>query len=186
MSQEEVITQLTEAFRQYGYEGATLKRLSEATGLGKASLYHHFPKGKEEMAAAVLTRLNYWLEESIFSPLHSRGTPSDRIRAMVKNVDEFYNHGQCSCLLAVLTVGGSNHLFHTQIQKALNLWINSLAQVLVEQGFDLEEARQRAEDAILQIQGALILARGLNDTTPFERIMKRLPEMLLKPNFSAI
>ncbi|PSO72615.1 MAG: TetR/AcrR family transcriptional regulator, partial [Cyanobacteria bacterium QS_1_48_34] len=64
--------------------------------------------------------------------------------------------------------------------------INSLAQVLVEQGFDLEEARQRAEDAILQIQGALILARGLNDTTPFERIMKRLPEMLLKPNFSAI
>ncbi|NJR74520.1 MAG: helix-turn-helix transcriptional regulator, partial [Scytonema sp. CRU_2_7] len=53
-SKEKVIVQLTKVFRQYGYEGATLARLSEATGLGKASLSSPFPKGKEEMAAAVL------------------------------------------------------------------------------------------------------------------------------------
>lgn len=61
MSKEEVIAQLTKVFRQYGYEGATLARLSEATGLGKASLYHHFPKGKEEMAAVVLIETSHLL-----------------------------------------------------------------------------------------------------------------------------
>lgn len=33
MSRDEVIAQLAKVFRQYGYKGATLARLSEATGL---------------------------------------------------------------------------------------------------------------------------------------------------------
>ena len=38
---------LAEAFRQYGFEGASLSMLSEATGLGNGSLYHFFPGGKD-------------------------------------------------------------------------------------------------------------------------------------------
>jgi AcrR family transcriptional regulator len=180
MSRDKAIAQLLKVFRQYGYEGATLTRLSEATGLGKASLYHYFPKGKEEMAAAVLNHTNDWLAKNIISPLQGSGEPTDRIRAMSKNVDEFYNRGQQGCLLAALSLGESKDLFHTQIQNALNVWINTLAQVLIDAGLVPELARYKAEDAILQIQGALVLARGLNDTAPFERVINRLPEELLK------
>jgi hypothetical protein len=49
----------------------------------------------------------------------------------------------------------------------------------VDAGLDAEQARLRAEDAIMQIQGSLVLARGLNDTAPFERVLQRLPEILL-------
>ncbi len=53
----ELITILDDVFRRRGYEGATLSVLSRACGLGKASLYHHFPGGKDEMAArAAATR----------------------------------------------------------------------------------------------------------------------------------
>ena len=45
---------LAEVFREHGFEGASLSLISERTGLGKGSLYHFFPGGKEEMAAAVL------------------------------------------------------------------------------------------------------------------------------------
>lgn len=179
MSTEEAIAQLATVFRQYGYEGATLARLSKATGLAKASLYHHFPKGKEEMAAAVLNHMKHWFEEHILKPLRDGGTPADRIRTMSKNVDELYNRGQESCLLAVLTLGESKDLFHTQIRFALNIWIDTLAEVLIDAGLDSQRAQQRAEDAILQIQGALVLARALDDTAPFERVIKRLPEELL-------
>ena len=47
MSKEQIIPQLIPIFRHYGYEGATVSRLSEATELKKASLYHHFQGGKE-------------------------------------------------------------------------------------------------------------------------------------------
>ncbi len=57
------IAQLSKVCWQYGYEGATLARLSAATGLG-TSLYHHFPKAKEEMAA-VLNQKQQWFEEHL-------------------------------------------------------------------------------------------------------------------------
>ncbi|TGQ06111.1 helix-turn-helix domain-containing protein, partial [Mesorhizobium sp. M00.F.Ca.ET.217.01.1.1] len=41
-----------EVFREHGYEGASLALIGAATGLGKGSLYHFFPGGKEEMARA--------------------------------------------------------------------------------------------------------------------------------------
>lgn len=180
MSKEEAIAQLLTVFRQYGYDGATLARLSAATGLGKASLYHHFPKGKEEMAATVLNYINNWMSERILTPLRSSGEPVERIHVMSKNVNEFYDRGQQACLLAVLSLGESKDLFQAQIQTALKDWIDTLAQVLIEAGIERSLARQRAEDAILQIQGALVLARGLGDTAPFKRVLQRLPEELLE------
>lgn len=182
MSKDTAIPQLLTVFRQYGYEGATLARLSEATGLGKASLYHHFPKGKEEMATTVLNYLNQGLQDQILSPLRSDVPPINRIRAMNKNIDTFYGQGEQACLLALLSVGEAHDLFQSQIQQALELWIESLAKVLVEAGVASKTAHQRAEDAVLQIQGALILSRGLNNTAIFKRVLKSLPEMLLNPS----
>lgn len=74
--------QLLKVFQQYGYEGATLARLSKATGLGKASLYHYFPKGKEEMALSVLDYINNWFAANIFAPLQESGEPQERIRTI--------------------------------------------------------------------------------------------------------
>lgn len=179
MSKDNVIPQLLRVFRQYGYEGATLARLSESTGLGKASLYHHFPKGKEEMARAVLDYLNQALQDQLLAPLHSDRPPLDRLLCMSQNIDAFYHHGEQACLLALLSTGEAQDLFQKQVEQALNQWIESLAQVAIEAGIEPTVARQKAEDAVLQIQGALVLARGLKDTAAFERVLHRLPDTLL-------
>ncbi len=43
---------------------------------------------------------------------------------------------------------------------------------------DKNLAQQRGEDAVIAIQGALILSQGLNSSAPFQRIMKQLPKEL--------
>ncbi len=48
-------------------------------------------------------------------------------------------------------------------------------------GIPEQAARQRAEDAVIQVQGALVLTRGLNSTEPFERVLQQLPVKLLEP-----
>jgi TetR/AcrR family transcriptional regulator, lmrAB and yxaGH operons repressor len=179
MSKDVAIPQLLTVFQQYGYEGATLAKLSEATGLGRASLYHHFPKGKEEMAAAVLEYLDRGLRDNILAPLHSELPAIDRLKAMNEKVDEFYCHGSQACLLALLSVGTANDMFQTQIQRTLRQWIDGLASVAISDGIEPEIAHQRAEDAVVQVQGALVLSRGLNDTTIFQRVLDRLPALLL-------
>ena len=54
VSEEEVVQKLFQVFRLKGFDGASLSDLAEATGLKKASLYHRYPGGKQEMAAAVM------------------------------------------------------------------------------------------------------------------------------------
>lgn len=181
MDRSEAVQKLVNVFRQYGYEGATLSRISQATGLGRASLYYHFSHGKQEMAAAVLEYVGEWFENTILAPLCSREKPAERIRLMGDRLSQFYDCGRSACLLAIFTLGEPESLFQEQVHQMLNAWINSLALVLVEVGIPAQEARQRAEDAVIQVQGALVLTRGLNSTDPFERVLQQLPVKLLAP-----
>ncbi|NJP08966.1 MAG: TetR/AcrR family transcriptional regulator [Leptolyngbyaceae cyanobacterium RU_5_1] len=174
MSKNELTVQLLCLFRQYGYEGATLSKISEVTGLGKASLYHHFPGGKEDMATAVLEYLEQGLERHILQSLRSKGSAISRFTQMCDRVSQFYEGGQQSCLFAVLLMGAHDR-FQEKIQQCLNQWLTAIAEVLIEEGIQPQLAQQRAEDAILQIQGALILARGLGNPTAFQRVITRLP-----------
>lgn len=180
MSREQAIANLTPVFRQFGYEGSTLSRLSRATGLGRASLYHHFPGGKEEMAAAVLERANQILDQTVLDPLRQDLDPYQRLQHMCRSLSEFYHQGQDACLLAILSLGEADDRFHEQVRAAMVVWIEALAQALQAAGLSPSVAQERAEDALMQIQGALVVVRGLGDCRPFRRLMARLPQELLK------
>ena len=67
----DVIPLIAEVFREFGYEGSSLSRITEKTGLGKGSLYHFFPGGKEDMAKAVLDEVDAWFEREVFEPLRN-------------------------------------------------------------------------------------------------------------------
>ena len=179
MSKEQVITKLIPVFRHYGYEGATMSRLSEATGLKKASLYHHFQGGKEQIAEAVLEYIGHWINENVFAPLKSDKTPRERIQAMCEGIDKLYQTGQEPCVLSVMSVGEADNLFHQQLKHSLKKWTNTLAEIVEESGIEAKTARERAEDAIMLIQGALVLVRVSNNTKPFERMLSKLPQILL-------
>ncbi|NEP63572.1 MAG: TetR/AcrR family transcriptional regulator [Symploca sp. SIO2G7] len=181
LDKSEIVRKLVPVFRTFGYEGATLSRISQATGLGRASLYHHFPHGKQEMAQAVLNYVNEWFDATVLETLRSSHQPVERLIAMSDSLNRFYNCGQDTCLLSIFTLGECRDLFQSQVQQALNTWIDHLTQVLTEAGLNVEQAHQRAEDAVIQIQGTLVLTRALSCTKPFERIVQRLPEQLLKP-----
>lgn len=181
MSREQLVDRLVDAFRLYGYEGASLSCLAKATGLGKTNLYHYFPGGKQEMAEVALAHVNQWLESNILEPLANNATPADKLIIMCEQVNRFFKQGQNSCLWAVLALGqSSDDLFHKEIEWALSEWIAAIAAVLEQSGLEAQLARFRAEDAILRIQGALVLARGLKNTAPFQRTLKTLTIDLLK------
>jgi AcrR family transcriptional regulator len=65
----DVVPLVAEVFREFGYEGASLSRITEKSGVGKGSLYHFFPGGKEDMAKAVLDDVDAWFERHVFQPL---------------------------------------------------------------------------------------------------------------------
>jgi hypothetical protein len=60
-------------------------------------------------------------------------------------------------------------------------WHDALAGVLRRSGFGTSAARRRSEDALLTIQGALVLARARDDVKIFRRAMVELRARLLAP-----
>ena len=176
---EKLLDRLTRVFRLYGYEGASLSRISEATGLQRASLYHRFPGGKREMAKAVLARASHWMAYRILAPLSGPGTPTKRIRLMADRLQEFYSGGRQSCLLDSLSLSADQSEIRRHIKEGMTAWTRALAAVAREAGLPARGAQQRAEDAIARIQGALVLARATDDTGPFERTLRELPHVIL-------
>lgn len=177
---EDLIARLSAVFRDAGYEGATLSMLSEATGLKKASLYHRFPDGKEQMAREVLEHTGQWLEENILAPLRGAGTPAAKIADMAQRLDEFYSGGRQSCLLNMLSstriVDGP---FTELIKQVFEAWNAALSAVLADAGIDRKVARARAERAMIVLQGSLVVSRGMGTTRPFKEFLKSLPDELL-------
>lgn len=181
VSREEVLNRLAKVFRDEGYEAASLMRLSKASGLGKASLYYHFPNGKEEMAMAVIERANAIFTEQVIAPLRAPVEATKRIGQMVRNLDSYYCQGQESCLLGVLAMSATPAVFHAHIKEGLLEWINALSEALVDCGFPKRIARQRAEDTVCRVEGALLLSRGISDTRPFRRVLSQLKAHILAP-----
>ncbi len=180
MSKEAVIVKLIPVFRQYGYEGTTLSMLSQASGLGKASLYHHFPQGKESMADAVMAYVAVEFERAVLQPLKSDRQPIEKLKAMCQGLNEFYAAGENSCFLAIMSVGEADNLFHARIKQQLQTWIETTAEVLIEVGIEPAEAKMRSQHSVIEIQGALVLVRIIKDTTIFENIIASLPQKMLQ------
>ena len=178
VNEDELLDRLSEVFRTYGYDGASLSLISKATGLQRASLYHRFPGGKEEMARAVLKRAQEWLATHVLAPLSAAGKPADRIQKMAKGIHEFYEGGRRSCLLDTLSLGAEDAI-KKHIRRGIAAWVEALANVAREAGAPKVKAYQRAQDAIGRIQGSLVIARVLHDRGPFERTLAKLPDIIL-------
>ena len=171
-ARDEAIPLLAEAFREHGFEGASLATISKATGLGKGSLYHFFPAGKEEMAAAVLEEIDGWFEREVFAPLASDKPAA--IDAMFEAVLVYFQSGRRVCLVGAFALSDCRDRFGARIASYFQRWIETLAIALGRRGFAPKKARARAEEIVSGIQGGIVLARSLNDPTPFERLIRRM------------
>ena len=180
LSREQVVERVMAVVRQAGYDGASLSELSRATGLGKSSLYHHFPEGKDDMVGAVLDHLEATLERTMLAPLRAPGEPATRLRQMNRVLMTFYRDGREACVLASLGIGDSSRRFHPRVKALFTAWIAAIALVLRDSGLPKATALVRAEDALVRIEGALVLARSLDDTAVFGRTLKALPAELLR------
>jgi TetR/AcrR family transcriptional regulator, lmrAB and yxaGH operons repressor len=176
---EALIERLSHTFRAVGYEGASLARLAQGAGMQKPSLYHRFPGGKQQMAEEVLASARDWFVERVFHPLAGDGTPSERIAAVVRRLDEFYSNGKQACLLNLLSQPPSeNSPFAEPIRMMFKALIDAFAGVAREAGSGTKEANERATRAVALLHGSLVLARGLNSSTPFRAFTASLASEL--------
>jgi TetR/AcrR family transcriptional regulator, lmrAB and yxaGH operons repressor len=178
-NRESALPALAEAFREHGFEGASLATLSKATGLGKGSLYNFFPGGKEEMMEAVLDNIDRWFADAIFAPLEQALDPVVAVTSMFEEVTVYFRSGRRVCVVGCLGLNSAGEAFSLKVKDYFARWISALAHCLEMGKVPSAMAQDLAEEAVSGIQGAIVLARALGDDATFQRIVHRLQSTLL-------
>lgn len=177
LSDAQLFERLTEVFRRRGYDGASYADLMKATGLVKASLYHRFPGGKEEMVGALQSEVDRHFAGYVLAPALEEGDPKQRARQMARRLREFYDGGKAWCLLDTLTLA-DNRATLAHAKKSMEFWVERFARVGRDAGFSAGVARKRAEEAVAEIEGGLVVARVLKNRRPFLRVLAGLAKKL--------
>jgi TetR/AcrR family transcriptional regulator, lmrAB and yxaGH operons repressor len=174
----DLLPAMAEVFREHGFEGASIALISERTGLGKGSLYHFFPGGKEEMAAAVLDEIEAWFTTHIFAPLQWDSDANSAIDRMFRAVVEYFDSGRKICLVGAFALAASRDRFAKRVRSYFRMWKQALAAALVRTGRHKPDADHLAEEVLAAIQGSLVLARALDDRTVFSRSVAKLRKVI--------
>lgn len=127
---------------------------------------------------AVLANIDAWFRTMIFVPLEA-GDPATAIRSMFAEVTAYFRSGRCVCLVGWIGLGSSGTAFGGRIRDYFARWIAALAHCLQAGAVPPMQARTLAEEAVSGIQGAIVLARALNEDAAFGRIVSRHEAALL-------
>ena len=177
-AREKIIPAIARVFRRFGYEAASLSLLSRETGLVRSSLYHFFPGGKEQMAAAVLDLAERHVREVFMQALVTADAPGRQVDKFIAKLTEYYEGGAIGCLLSSLTLHDCPPAIAARVADLTEQWIAAIAAYLAARGDAAAKAQTKAERAIRLIEGGLVLALATREPRRFEASLQDLRELL--------
>jgi AcrR family transcriptional regulator len=170
-----LIDALADVFCRYGYEGANLSRLSDASNLKRASLYHRFPGGKDEIVEAVIARAEDRYE-AILAAAMEDGDPAERAGRVADGLNDYYAKGHGSCLIIALTLSDDDG--RARGGDCIRGWAEGFAHIARDAGMTKAQARAASLDAVAAIEGALVISATTGETDAFDRALADLPKRL--------
>lgn len=168
---EKMIEKTVVLLAKKGLQGASFSEVLEASGAPRGSLYHHFPRGKDELVEAALGVASGQARAFL---ARSAGRPADEVaQAFVAMWRTLLTRSDLSagCAVVAVTVAAPQG---SPLQAATGMvfssWRAELADLLVQGGVSRARAPSLAASLIAACEGAVILARAENSLEPFELV----------------
>ncbi|MCV7381791.1 TetR family transcriptional regulator [Mycobacterium alsense] len=154
-------------FRRQGYAATGLNQILDAAGVKPGSLYHHFPRGKQQLAAAVVDTEGAGIE-SLLRRFLATGRPVadivDRwVDLLAAGLAGDQRDGCPIEPIATESVNASP-LVREASARAFTGWCAAIEERLRSDGWPATDAKRVAIAVISLIEGALILSRIGGDT----------------------
>jgi AcrR family transcriptional regulator len=169
-TKERLLNVSAELFQRQGLVGTGIKQILSEAHAPFSSLYHHFPGGKEQLAAeAVLRsgRLYGQLGPAIFDPA------PDPVTAVREFFDGAAQHlvdtdyaDACPIATVALETSSSSEPIRQACATVFDEWIIAGTHRFAGAGIDPATARSLAITMVGSLEGAFVLARALRSVEP--------------------
>jgi TetR/AcrR family transcriptional repressor of lmrAB and yxaGH operons len=157
-----------------GLQAASFSEVLELSGAPRGSIYHHFPGGKEELAAEAVD----------LSAVHAVALLDRVAGAPAVEVAEFFLGAwrtlltragfEVGCALVAVTVTTDSAELLDRTAAAFRAWRHRLAELLAEGGLPADRAQQFAALLLAASEGAVVLSRAERSLEPFETVAAQL------------
>lgn len=158
-------------FRRQGYAATGLNQILDDAGARPGSLYHHFPRGKQQLAAAVVDAAGSDIERLLRRFLATGRPVADIVDRWVELLAAGLAGDQRDgCPIEPIATESVNasRLVREASARAFNGWCAAIEERLRSDGWAAAEAQRVALAVISLIEGALILSRISGDAAALE------------------
>lgn len=168
-------------FKKKGYNATSMQDLAEANGLLKGSMYHYV-ESKEALMLEVLSALKDYYINKVFSLTEDSNIPPyKRLCILADKAEEIFTFeegGDFFVNIGLETLN-TNPKFLEVIHAFFQHWFQTMKKLYMEIGISSKQAKIKAEAAVAEIEGAVMLMRLLKDNHYLKQTLERLKQNYL-------
>lgn len=167
-------------FREHGYSGTGFRDVIQHSGAPRGSIYHHFPGGKEQLAADTVEWAAAVMERRMERAAQS-GDPVAAVGIFVdawREVLEDSNFRAGCPIIAVAVEADAGSTATAAVAAAFTRWQDLISRALLDAGVGRTDARRLATLVVAGIEGAILLCRARRDIRPLRDVHRALEATL--------
>ena len=163
-----------------GYHHTGLNQIVAESGAPKGSLYHYFPGGKVALAVAALDQSASQLAQALAQLCLRHPDPESAVAAVIdffiQELEASHYTKGCPVATTTLEQAALTPEIRDACARAYRLWQDGLEAYFTGQG--IRQATFLAENLLMLIEGALLLARAQHSCDPLRRLKTHLPTLI--------
>ncbi len=161
-TRKRILYAAAELFRRHGYAGTGLNQIVAQAQAPFGSLYHHFPRGKQQIAEEVIEAGGAFFQALVTAVYDAEATPEAAVRAVFSGAADTLKatdyQDACPIATIALEVASTNDSLRHATSRVFDRWTTALTDRLGN--------RDHALAVLAALEGAFILCRAQRTTTP--------------------
>lgn len=167
---ERLVGAMAELLRVQGYGSTSVKQVTETAAAPMGSLYHHFPGGKRDVAAAALRTTGAVYIQLVPLLLDPYDDLVEGVRAAFDTAaDDVETNGWMNmCPVGTVTgeIADSEPGLREVAAEVITGWVDDGSAYLVGRGLGTDDARALMMALLAALEGGFVLSRGLRSAEP--------------------
>jgi TetR/AcrR family transcriptional regulator, lmrAB and yxaGH operons repressor len=169
-----ILQATTELLQCQGYSGTGLKQIAADASAPWGSLYHFFPKGKEQLGAAAVVYAADAFAAVLQSLFERSPDPVEAIGRMfrleIKLLESSDFRGGCPIASTALDSASTSEQLRQACQTGFAKWLDLISNLFTEAGLPKPEADGYAVFVLSAFEGAIMLSRANKSTRPLKQV----------------
>jgi TetR/AcrR family transcriptional repressor of lmrAB and yxaGH operons len=183
-----MLVSAAEVLRERGAAGVTIDEVLSRSGAPRGSVYHHFPRGRNQILLEALQ----FAGESMTAAIDDAAAegPMALLRGFVDLWEDVLRESDfaagCPVAAAAISTGDEGPQLSGDAARIFEHWRTALTRSFVTDGFADSEAASLATTMLAAIEGAVILCRSLRSSQPLRDVAQSLEFLVNGKKFVAL